>query len=59
MSSLPAGALVGVNFNNDGTAPYEAPAALVVVQMIEMDLIVQQRLVVALTSIIASVDPAK
>lgn len=48
-----------MNFNNDGTAPYEAPAALVVVQMIEMDLIVQQRLVVALTSIIASVDPAK
>lgn len=49
------GALVGANFNNDGTALYEAMAALFIAQMIGMDLSGQQQVMVVLTSIIASV----
>ncbi|HMS86485.1 MAG TPA: dicarboxylate/amino acid:cation symporter, partial [Nitrospira sp.] len=56
--SASMGALVGANFNNDGTALYEAMAALFIAQMIEMDLTVQQQLMVVLTSIIASVGAA-
>ncbi len=52
------GALVGANFNNDGTALYEAMAALFIAQMIGMDLTVQQQAMVVLTSIIASVGAA-
>ena len=52
------GALVGANFNNDGTALYEAMAALFIAQMIGMDLSVQQQVMVVLTSIIASVGAA-
>ncbi|MBS0180886.1 MAG: dicarboxylate/amino acid:cation symporter [Nitrospira sp.] len=52
------GALVGANFNNDGTALYEAMAALFIAQMIGMDLTVQQQVLVVLTSIIASVGAA-
>lgn len=52
------GALVGANFNNDGTALYEAMAALLIAQMIGMDLSFQQQLMVVLTSIIASVGAA-
>ena len=52
------GALVGANFNNDGTALYEAMAALFIAQMIGMDLSVQQQIMVVLTSIIASVGAA-
>ncbi len=56
--SASMGALVGANFNNDGTALYEAMAALFIAQMIGMDLTVQQQLLVVLTSIIASVGAA-
>jgi Na+/H+-dicarboxylate symporter len=56
--SASMGALVGANFNNDGTALYEAMAALFIAQMIGMDLSVQQQLLVVLTSIIASVGAA-
>ncbi len=56
--SASMGALVGANFNNDGTALYEAMAALFIAQMIGMDLSVQQQLMVVLTSIIASVGAA-
>ena len=52
------GALVGANFNNDGTALYEAMAALFIAQMIGMDLSVYQQLIVVLTSVIASVGAA-
>ena len=56
--SASMGALVGANFNNDGTALYEAMAALFIAQMIEMDLTVQQQLMVVGTSIVASVGAA-
>ncbi|MBX3303248.1 MAG: dicarboxylate/amino acid:cation symporter [Nitrospira sp.] len=56
--SASMGALVGANFNNDGTALYEAMAALFIAQMIGMDLTVQQQLMVVVTSIIASVGAA-
>ncbi len=56
--SASMGALVGANFNNDGTALYEAMAALFIAQMIGMDLTVQQQLMVVGTSIVASVGAA-
>ena len=56
--SASMGALVGANFNNDGTALYEAMAALFIAQMIGMDLSFQQQMMVVLTSIIASVGAA-
>lgn len=56
--SASMGALVGANFNNDGTALYEAMAALFIAQMIGMDLSMHQQLMVVLTSIIASVGAA-
>lgn len=56
--SASMGALVGANFNNDGTALYEAMAALFIAQMIGMDLTAQQQLMVVLTSIVASVGAA-
>lgn len=56
--SASLGALVGANFNNDGTALYEAMAALFVAQMIGMDLSATQQLTVVLTSILASVGAA-
>jgi Na+/H+-dicarboxylate symporter len=52
------GALVGSNFNNDGTALYEAMAALFVAQMIGADLSTGQQLMVVLTSVVASVGAA-
>jgi Na+/H+-dicarboxylate symporter len=52
------GALVGSNFNNDGTALYEAMAALFVAQMLGVDLTLGQQLMVVLTSVIASVGAA-
>ncbi|ULA62826.1 MAG: Dicarboxylate/amino acid:cation symporter [Nitrospira sp.] len=52
------GALVGANFNNDGTALYEAMAALFIAQMIGMDLSGPQQLMVVLTSVVASVGAA-
>ena len=56
--SASLGALVGANFNNDGTALYEAMAALFVAQFIGQDLSIWQQLIVVVTSIIASVGAA-
>jgi Na+/H+-dicarboxylate symporter len=56
--SASLGALVGANFNNDGTALYEAVSALFIAQMLGMDLSLWQQLMVVLTSIAASVGAA-
>ncbi len=56
--SASLGALVGANFNNDGTALYEAMSALFVSQMLGMHLSLTQQLMVVLTSIVASVGAA-
>jgi len=56
--SASMGALVGANFNNDGTALYEAMAALFVAQLLGQDLTLTQQLIVVFTSIIASVGAA-
>lgn len=56
--SASLGALVGANFNNDGTALYEAMSALFVAQLLGMDLTLPQQAIVALTSVIASVGAA-
>jgi DAACS family dicarboxylate/amino acid:cation (Na+ or H+) symporter len=52
------GALVGTNFNNDGTALYEAMAALFVSQLLGRHLGIGQQILVVLTSIVASVGAA-
>jgi Na+/H+-dicarboxylate symporter len=57
-SSASLGALVGSNFNNDGTALYEAMSALFISQAIGQHLTLGQQLMVMLTSIIASVGAA-
>jgi DAACS family dicarboxylate/amino acid:cation (Na+ or H+) symporter len=56
--SASLGALVGSNFNNDGTALYEAMAALFISQVIGQELSILQQIMVILTSIIASVGAA-
>jgi len=56
--SASMGALVGSNFNNDGTALYEAMAALFISQLIGHELSFLQQLMIVLTSIIASVGAA-
>ncbi len=56
--SASLGGLVGANFNNDGTALYEATAALFVAQLVGKDLSTYEQLIVVLTSIIASVGAA-
>lgn len=56
--SASMGALVGANFNNDGTALYEAMAALFVAQMLGLDLSLQQQILVVITSVFASVGAA-
>lgn len=61
--SASLGALVGSNFNNDGTALYEAMAALFVSQMLAAqglghDLTLGQQLLVVVTSVVASVGAA-
>ncbi len=56
--SASMGALVGANFNNDGTALYEAVAALFMAQALGMNLDIGQQLLVVLTSILASVGAA-
>lgn len=56
--SASMGSLVGANFNNDGTALYEAMSALFIAQMIGVDLSLGEQLIVVLTSIIASVGAA-
>jgi len=57
-SSASLGALVGSNFNNDGTALYEAMSALFVAQLLGLNLSLPQQLIVVLTSIVASVGAA-
>lgn len=52
------GALVGANFNNDGTALYEAMSALFISQMLGIDLSLPQQFMVVITSILASVGAA-
>lgn len=56
--SASMGALVGANFNNDGTALYEAVAALFVAQLIGIDLSIGQQLLVVVMSVVASVGAA-
>jgi len=56
--SASLGALVGSNFNNDGTALYEAMAALFVAQLLGLDLNLYQQMLVVLTSVAASVGAA-
>ena len=56
--SASMGALVGSNFNNDGTALYEAMAALFIAQSQGLHLSLTQQLMVVLTSIVASVGAA-
>jgi DAACS family dicarboxylate/amino acid:cation (Na+ or H+) symporter len=56
--SASMGALIGANFNNDGTALYEATAALFISQMLGRQLDLGQQLVVVLTSVVASVGAA-
>lgn len=56
--SASMGALVGSNFNNDGTALYEAMSALFVAQLLGMHLTLGQQLTVVLISVIASVGAA-
>ena len=56
--SASLGALVGSNFNNDGTALYEAMSALFISQMLGMDLSLEKQALVVLTSVIASVGAA-
>jgi len=56
--SASLGALVGSNFNNDGTALYEAMSALFVAQMLHVPLSLTQQVMVILTSVVASVGAA-
>jgi Na+/H+-dicarboxylate symporter len=56
--SASLGALVGSNFNNDGTALYEAMAALFVAQLTGHHLSLIEQLTVVVTSVIASVGAA-
>ncbi|MBO3458267.1 dicarboxylate/amino acid:cation symporter [Aetokthonos hydrillicola Thurmond2011] len=57
-SSASLGVLVGSNFNNDGTALYEAMSALFVTQILGLHLTLAQQFIVVLTSIFASVGAA-
>ena len=52
------GALVGANFNNDGTALYEAMSALFVSQLLGRTLSLTQQFWVVVTSVVASVGAA-
>lgn len=56
--SASLGALVGANFNNDGTALYEAMSALFIAQLIGFDLSMWQQFLIVVTSVIASVGAA-
>jgi DAACS family dicarboxylate/amino acid:cation (Na+ or H+) symporter len=56
--SASMGALVGANFNNDGTALYEAMSALFVAQLIGQHLTIGQQFMVVVTSVVASVGAA-
>lgn len=57
-SSASLGALIGSNFNNDGTALYESMSALFIAQVLNLNLNLEQQFVVVLTSIFASVGAA-
>lgn len=52
------GAYVGSNFNNDGTALYEAMSALFVAQLLGQDLSIVDQLLIVVTSVVASVGAA-
>ncbi len=56
--SASLGSLVGANFNNDGTALYEAMSALFVAQLLGIQLSLSDQILVVLTSIVASVGAA-
>jgi DAACS family dicarboxylate/amino acid:cation (Na+ or H+) symporter len=56
--SASMGAMVGANFNNDGTALYEAMAALFVSQLLAIPLTLLQQGQVVLLAVIASVGAA-
>jgi Na+/H+-dicarboxylate symporter len=56
--SASLGALVGANFNNDGTALYQAMAAIFVAQVSGHHLTITDQLLVVLTAIAASVGAA-
>ena len=56
--SASLGSLVGANFNNDGTALYEAMSALFISQMIGQELSLWRQVLVVLTSVVASVGAA-
>lgn len=56
--SASLGALVGANFNNDGTALYQAMAAIFVAQVSGHDLSLMDQLLVVLTAIASSVGAA-
>ncbi len=57
-SSASLGALVGSNFNNDGTALYEAMSALFIAQVVGINLSLTEQVIVMLTSVVASVGAA-
>ncbi len=56
--SASMGALVGANFNNDGTALYEAMSALFIAQLIGQQLSLGEQFMVVITSVVASVGAA-
>lgn len=56
--SASLGALVGSNFNNDGTALYEAMSALFIAQLLGHDLSLTDQVLIVLTSVVASVGAA-
>lgn len=56
--SASLGSLVGANFNNDGTALYEAMSALFIAQLIGQHLTLWHQFLVVVTSVIASVGAA-
>jgi DAACS family dicarboxylate/amino acid:cation (Na+ or H+) symporter len=56
--SASMGAMVGANFNNDGTALYEAMAALFVSQLLAIELSLVDQCQVVLLSVVASVGAA-
>jgi DAACS family dicarboxylate/amino acid:cation (Na+ or H+) symporter len=56
--SATLGAYVGANFNNDGTALYEAMAALFIAQYLGIHLEPLEQVMVVLTSVVASVGAA-
>ncbi|GAB4454614.1 MAG: hypothetical protein OHK0029_09430 [Armatimonadaceae bacterium] len=56
--SASMGALVGSNFNNDGTALYEAMAPLFIAQAIGQPLPLTQQVIIAFMAVVASVGAA-